>query len=56
MLIQISAPGRELFEEILDRRSFDEHDAVSIVEQILSALEYLHSKDIVHGAFPRCFF
>lgn len=42
------AIGGELFDRIVQRGSFTESDAIAIVEQILSALTYLHSKNIVH--------
>jgi len=40
--------GGELYEEIVKRKSFSEKDASSIMQQLFSALEYLHSKGIVH--------
>ena len=42
------APGRELFESILDRGRFSEDDARPIMAQILSAVTYLHDLNIVH--------
>jgi len=40
--------GGELYEEIVKRKSFSEKDASSIMQQLFSALEYLHAKGIVH--------
>ncbi|PHJ22182.1 ulk kinase [Cystoisospora suis] len=40
--------GGELFEHIVRRKHFDEHEASRLCRQMLSALEYLHSFDIVH--------
>lgn len=40
--------GGELFEKIQEENSFSEQQAAMYLEQILSALVYLHSKDIVH--------
>jgi len=40
--------GGELYEEIVKRKSFSEKDASSIMQQLFSALDYLHAKGIVH--------
>lgn len=42
------ATGGELFDRILKRGKFTELDAVSILIQILKAVEYIHSRNIVH--------
>lgn len=41
-------PGGELFDYILDHKSFSETTACHFIKQILSALIYLHSNGIVH--------
>ena len=40
--------GGELFDRILKKESYQEAEAVAVVSQLLSALEYAHSKDVVH--------
>lgn len=40
--------GGELFEVISQQGSFSEADAAKIMKQLLSAINYLHSKNIVH--------
>ncbi|CCK71936.1 calmodulin-dependent protein kinase CMK2 KNAG_0I01480 [Huiozyma naganishii CBS 8797] len=42
------ATGGELFDTILKRGKFTELDAVDIVVQILKAVEYIHSQNVVH--------
>jgi len=37
-----------LFDRIVEKGSYTEKDASQVVAQILDAVEYLHSKDIVH--------
>lgn len=41
--------GGELFENITKTGVFDEEVASSIMSQILSAISYLHSKNIIHS-------
>lgn len=40
--------GRELFDEIIERRSLDERWAVGIMQQVFGALKYCHEKKIIH--------
>lgn len=40
--------GGELFDRIVDKGSYTERDASSLVKQILSAVDYLHNLNIVH--------
>jgi len=40
--------GGELYEEIVKRKTFTEHDAAEIVRQLCDALAYLHQRGIVH--------
>ncbi|KAH8057745.1 helicase [Aureococcus anophagefferens] len=42
------APGRELFEVILERQSLPEADARPVVAQLTSALAYLHANSVAH--------
>lgn len=42
------ATGGELFDRIISKGHFTEHDASMVVSQMLDALQYLHDKDIVH--------
>ena len=48
-LVMEYCSGGELFTEILKRQSFSERDAARIMYQILSAVSYLHSFQIIHG-------
>eukprot|EP01127_Copromyxa_protea_P004764 TRINITY_DN1458_c0_g1_i2.p1 TRINITY_DN1458_c0_g1~~TRINITY_DN1458_c0_g1_i2.p1 ORF type:complete len:286 (-),score=64.71 TRINITY_DN1458_c0_g1_i2:117-974(-) len=40
--------GGELYEEIIQRSTFSEQEAAQIIQQLLSALVYLHDMDVVH--------
>eukprot|EP01124_Arcella_intermedia_P011824 TRINITY_DN181_c0_g1_i3.p1 TRINITY_DN181_c0_g1~~TRINITY_DN181_c0_g1_i3.p1 ORF type:complete len:434 (-),score=98.70 TRINITY_DN181_c0_g1_i3:723-2024(-) len=40
--------GGELFEEIVKRGSYSEHDAALVVRQIIDAVAYMHSNNIAH--------
>lgn len=41
-------PGGELFERIVQRKHFSEHDAATCINAILAGVAYLHSKTICH--------
>jgi serine/threonine protein kinase len=41
--------GPELFDVIVDRNSFPEHEARALIQKILGAVSYLHSQHITHG-------
>lgn len=47
-LITELCTGGELFDEIAKKSNFCEKDAAIIIEQILEAISYCHSKSIVH--------
>jgi len=40
--------GGELFDKIVEVKSFDEFNAVEIMNQLLSAVAYCHCHSIVH--------
>lgn len=40
--------GGELFERIVERESYSEHEAQQVMRQLFSAIDYLHSIGIVH--------
>ena len=40
--------GGELFERIADQKCFNEKEAVSIIKQLLSAVQHLHMRGICH--------
>ena len=40
--------GGELFERISSEQYFSEQDAANIIKQVLSAINYCHSRNIVH--------
>jgi calcium-dependent protein kinase len=47
-IIQEFASGGELFDKINEIQSFNEANAAYIIEQLLSAVCYIHSKNVVH--------
>ncbi len=40
--------GGELFDKISEEQYFSERDAANIMKQVLSAINYCHSRNIVH--------
>lgn len=40
--------GGELFERIAQEEIFSEQDAANVIKQVLSAINYCHSRNIVH--------
>jgi calcium-dependent protein kinase len=40
--------GCELFDEICAKTKFNENDAARVTKQILNAISYCHSKNVVH--------
>lgn len=48
------ATGGELFDRICEQGKFTEKDASQTIKQVLGAVDYLHSKNVVHrGALTR---
>lgn len=47
-LITELCTGGELFDEIAKKMTFSERDAAIIIQQILEAIAYWHTKNIVH--------
>jgi len=41
-------PGGELFDQIVERGSYSEHDAAALVRQILEGIDYMHKHGVVH--------
>ena len=42
------ATGGELFDRICEQGKFTEKDAAATSKQVLGAVDYLHSKNVVH--------
>ena len=40
--------GGELFDELVRRKTFHEHQAVAIMKSMLSAISYCHERNIIH--------
>ena len=47
-MILFRVSGGELFDRIVEKGSYTEKDASLLISQVLDAVAYLHSKDIVH--------
>ncbi|XP_049625885.1 calcium/calmodulin-dependent protein kinase type 1G [Suncus etruscus] len=47
-LVMQLVSGGELFDRILERGVYTEHDASLVIRQVLSAVQYLHENGIVH--------
>lgn len=43
-----SASGGELFDRICEKGAFTENNAATIMKEVIEAIEYLHSKNVVH--------
>lgn len=43
-----SVTGGELFEKIIEKGTYTEKDSQHVVQKIIKAIEYLHSKGIAH--------
>jgi len=41
-------PGGELFDQIVERGSYSEHDAAALIRQILEGIDYMHKHGVVH--------
>ena len=48
VLITELCPGGELFDEIIERGSFTEKQAAVVMQQVISAIAYCHSKNVAH--------
>lgn len=46
--IMCSATGGDVFDWILDQGNYTERDASNVIKQVLEAVAYLHSLNIVH--------
>jgi len=47
-LVMELVEGKELFDKIVERGQYSEKDTSNIIKQIVSAIDYLHSKGIAH--------
>lgn len=43
-----SINGGELFDRIVEKGSYTEKDAADLIQQILEAVDYMHSQGVVH--------
>lgn len=49
-----SATGGDVFDWILDQGNYTEKDASNVIRQVLEAVAYLHSLNIVHRNLKVC--
>lgn len=40
--------GGELFDRIVEKGSYTEKDASNLIKQVLAAVDYMHTKGVVH--------
>lgn len=48
MCVCLRATGGDVFDWILDQGNYTERDAANVIRQVLEAVSYLHSLNIVH--------
>lgn len=54
LLTLFSVQGGELYEKIVEKKSFSEKDASHIMKQVFDALKYLHHIGVVHRDLKVC--
>lgn len=47
LLMELASKGN-LFKHIKKNKSFDEQSAIKLFKQVVSGIEYLHSKNVIH--------
>jgi len=48
LIIYRLVKGGELFDELVRRKTFHEHQAVAIMNSLLSSIAYCHERNIIH--------